>query len=232
MTLYMPLFRSCTTLRTLTQLHGHLFVTGLLKDPLACTKLVESYAKMGALKSSRLVFEAFPIPDSFMWGVLIKCLVWNHFFDESISMYHKMLHHQVQVNRFIYPSILRACSGFGDLGIGGKVHGRIIKCGFDTDAIVETALLSMYGDMGCLHSVRKIFDGMLIKDVVLWSSIILCYVENGEASEGLDFFRMMLSQGVEPDSVTMLSVAEACSELGFLSSKVSSWSCCDKGNRK
>ncbi|XP_041013858.1 putative pentatricopeptide repeat-containing protein At1g69350, mitochondrial [Juglans microcarpa x Juglans regia] len=216
MTLYMPLFRSCTTLRTLTQLHAHLFVTRLHEDPLASTKLIESYAQMGYLQSSRLVFETFPNPDSFMWGVLIKCHVWNHFFQESISLYHKMLYHQVQVNRFIYPSILRACSGFGDLGIGGKVHGRIIKFGFDTDAIAETALLSMYGEMGCLDDARKIFDGMHIKDVVLWSSIISCYVENGEASEGVDLFHGMVSQGVEPDSVTMLSVAEACGDLGLL----------------
>ncbi|KAF3943493.1 hypothetical protein CMV_029960 [Castanea mollissima] len=216
MTLYMPLFRSCTTLRTITQLHAHLFVTGLHKDPLASTKLVESYSQMGDLQTSRLVFETFPSPDSFMWGVLIKCYVWNHIFEESISLYHKMLYHQVQVNGFIYPNILRACSGSGDLGIGGKVHGRVIKCGFDTDAIVETSLLSMYGEMGCLYNARKIFDVMLMKDVVLWSSIISCYVENGEACEGLDLFHRMICQGIEPDSVTMLSVAEACGDLGFL----------------
>ena len=140
----MPLFRSCTTLRTLTQLHAHPFVTGLHKDPLATTKLVESYSQMGVLQTSRLVFETFPSPDSLMWGVLIKCHVWNHFFEESISLYHKMLYHLVHVNGFIYPNILKACSGFGDLGNGGKVHGRIIKCGFDTDANVETSLHRMH----------------------------------------------------------------------------------------
>ena len=212
----MPLFRSCTTLRTLTQLHAHLFVTGLHEDPLPTTKLVESYSQMGDLQTSRLVFETFPSPDSFLWGVLIKCHVWNHFFEESVSLYHKMLYHQVHVNGFLYPNILRACSGFCVLGIGGKVHGRIIKCGFDTDAIVETSLLRMYGKMGCLYNARKIFDGMPMKDVVLWSSIISCYVENEEASEGLDLFHRMICQGVEPDSVTMLSVAEACGDLGFL----------------
>ena len=81
---------------------------------------------------------------------------------------------------------------------------------------VETSLLSMYGEMGCLYNARKIFDGMPMKDVVLWSSIISCCVENGEASEGLDLFHRMICQDVEPDSVTMLSVAEACGDLGIL----------------
>jgi hypothetical protein len=52
------------------------------------------------------------------------------------------------------------------MGIGGKVHGRIVKCGFDTDAIVETLLVRMYGEIRCLYIARKVLDGMLMKDVV------------------------------------------------------------------
>ena len=55
----MPLFRSCSNIWSLTQLHAHLIVTGLHKNPLASTKLIESYAQMGSLQSSRLVFESF-----------------------------------------------------------------------------------------------------------------------------------------------------------------------------
>ncbi|ONI30926.1 hypothetical protein PRUPE_1G281900 [Prunus persica] len=216
MTLYMPLFRSCTILRTLTQLHAHLVISGLHKDPQASTKLIESYAQMGSLRSSTQVFETFPKPDAFMWGVLMKCLVWNHYFQEAISLYHKMLHHVTSMNRFIFPSILRACSGYGDLGVGGKVHGRIIKCGFDSDVVIETSLLGLYGELRCLDNARKVFYAMPMRDVVSWSSIISCLVENGEASEGLEMFRWMVSEGVESDSVTMLGVAEACGELALL----------------
>ncbi|BFG16759.1 hypothetical protein CerSpe_030340 [Prunus speciosa] len=216
MTLYMPLFRSCTILRTLTQLHSHLVISGLHKDPQASTKLIESYAQMGSLQSSTRVFETFPKPDAFMWGVLMKCLVWNHYFQEAISLYHKMLYHVTSMNRFIFPSILRACSGYGDLGVGGKVHGRIIKCGFDSDVVIETSLLGLYGELRCLDNARKVFYAMPMRDVVSWSSIISCLVENGEASEGLELFRWMVSEGVESDSVTMLGVAEACGELALL----------------
>ncbi|XP_021807414.1 putative pentatricopeptide repeat-containing protein At1g69350, mitochondrial [Prunus avium] len=216
MTLYMPLFRSCTILRTLTQLHAHLVISGLHRDPQASTKLIESYAQMGSIQSSTRVFETFPKPDAFMWGVLMKCLVWNHYFQEAISLYHKMLHHVTSMNRFIFPSILRACSGYGDLGVGGKVHGRIIKCGFDSDVVIETSLLGLYGELRCLDNARKVFYAMPMRDVVSWSSIISCLVENGEASEGLEMFRWMVSEGVESDSVTMLGVAEACGELAWL----------------
>ncbi|KAF8378757.1 hypothetical protein HHK36_030106 [Tetracentron sinense] len=216
MTLYMPIFRSCTTSKTLRQLHGHLLITGLHRDALASTKLIESYAKMGILESARLIFDSFPRPDSFMWGVLIKCYVWNLFFKEAISIYHELLYQQTQLTNFIFPSILRACSGFGDVGVGEKIHGRIIKSGFESDEVIKTSLLCMYGERGSLNVARKMFDEMPVRDVVSWSSIISSYVRNGQPQEGLVVFCRMLSEGIEPDSVTMLCVTEACAEMRFL----------------
>lgn len=171
---------------------------------------------MGTLQSSRLVFETFTKPDSFMWAVVIKCYVWNNLFEEAISLYHKMLCKHGPISNFIYPSVLRACSGSDDLGIGGKVHGRIIKCGFDNDDVIETSLVCMYGEIGCLDDAREVFDKMSVRDVVSWSSIITCCVNNGKVDEGLDILRLMIVEGVQPDCVTMLSVAEACGQLCVL----------------
>ncbi|KAK9105246.1 hypothetical protein Scep_022090 [Stephania cephalantha] len=213
MTLYMPLFRSCTTLKTLHQLHAHLCITGLHRDPLPSTKLIESYAKMGSFESAQLVFDYFPTPDTFMWGVLIKTYVWNFLFDHAIQLYHEMLSNHSHVSSFIFPSILRACSGLGYVDMGEKVHGRVIKCGFELDGVVRTALLSMYGECGSLDTAQRVFDEMPIRDVVSWSSMILNYVRDGQACQGLDMFREMVFDGVKPDSVTMLSVTEASADL-------------------
>ncbi|KAE9595642.1 hypothetical protein Lal_00030997 [Lupinus albus] len=213
MTLYMPLFRSCSTLRPLTQLHAHLVITGLHKDPLASTKLLESYAQMGSLQSSRLVFDTYPSPDSFMLGVLIKCYLWNHLFHQVISLYN---HHHTQNFSFVYPSVLRAASGLGDLVMGRKIHGRIVKSGFGNDPVIGTSLLGMYGESWCIYDARKMFDEMLERDLFSWSSIISCYVENGNPREGMKMFRSMVCEGIRPDSVMLLSVAAACAKVGCL----------------
>ncbi|KAL3654282.1 hypothetical protein CASFOL_003963 [Castilleja foliolosa] len=215
MALYMPLFKVCKTLKPLTILHAHLIVNGLRNDPLASTKLIETYSQTGCLQSSRRIFNTFPNPDSFMWGVLIKCHVWNGMFREAISVYQEMLRRLGELNEFILPSVLRACSAINDLIQGKKVHARIVKSGFQSDPIVETSLLSLYGETGCLHDACKVFDEMSTRDLVSWSSLISNYVRNGHAVEGLGIFKKMVSQGVEIDSVTMLSVAEACGELGL-----------------
>ncbi|XP_057448153.1 putative pentatricopeptide repeat-containing protein At1g69350, mitochondrial [Lotus japonicus] len=219
MTLYMPLFRSCSSLRPLTQLHAHLVVTGLHRDQLASTKLLESYAQMGCLQSSRLVFYAYPSPDSFMFGVLIKCYLWNHLFNQVLSLYHHQIHKGSQLIQncsFLYPSVLRAASGAGDLVSGRKMHGRIVKSGFSTDHVIGTSLLGLYGEFCCLNDARKVFDEMCDRDLVSWSSIVSCYIENGQPREGLEMFRSMVSEGIKPDSVTLLSIAEACAKVSCL----------------
>lgn len=213
MTLYMPLFRACTTFRTLTLLHAHLIVTGLQKDPLASTKLIESYSQMGYVESSRMIFDACQSSDSFMWGVIIKCHVWNGLFREAIYMFQNMLYNLKELNKFIFPPVLRACSAINGLAMGKMVHARVIKSGFDSDTFVETSLLGMYGEIGSLCNAKKVFDEMSIRDMVSWSSMVSSYVQQGKGSEGLEIFREMVRQGVEIDHVSLLSVAEAAGDL-------------------
>nr|XP_043609068.1 putative pentatricopeptide repeat-containing protein At1g69350, mitochondrial [Erigeron canadensis] len=216
MTQYMPIFRSCCTIKTLTQLHAHLLVTGQHTSHLASTKLIDSYANFGSLNSANLVFKSFPYtPDSFMYGVLIKRYVWHGFYEKALALYCNMLQQLTLISSFIFPSVLRACSGFGDLGLGQNVHGRVIKCGFESDPVVQTSLLNMYADASFLSYACKVFDEMPQRDVVSWSSVISMHVRNGEASHGLRLFREMVGDGYEPDYVTLLSVAEVCGELGL-----------------
>jgi hypothetical protein len=52
------------------------------------------------------------------------------------------------------------------MAIGAKVHGRIIKYGLDNDPIIETSLLGLYGELGCITNARKVFDNIPVRDSV------------------------------------------------------------------
>ncbi|XP_076945314.1 putative pentatricopeptide repeat-containing protein At1g69350, mitochondrial [Bidens hawaiensis] len=212
---YMPIFRSCSSITRLTQLHTHLLVTGQHKSPLASTKLIDSYAQMGSLDSATLVFQTFHTPDSYMYGVLIKRYVWSGLFTKAFALYNNMLHQLTLITSFIYPSVLRASSGFRDLSLGKTVHGRIIKHGFHSDFVVQTSLVNMYGEGSCVTYARKVFDEMPQRDLVSWTLVISMHLHSGQPSEGLKVFRSMMLDGHSPDYVTLLGVAEACGELGL-----------------
>ncbi|MED6183461.1 hypothetical protein PIB30_038063 [Stylosanthes scabra] len=55
---------------------------------------------------------------------------------------------------------------------------------------------------------KKMFDEMPNRDLVSWSSVISCYVENGRPGEGMEMFRQMITERIRPDVITLLSVAD------------------------
>ncbi|MCI92583.1 pentatricopeptide repeat-containing protein, partial [Trifolium medium] len=51
-------------------------------------------------------------------------------------------------------------------------------------------------------------------DVVLWTSIVSGYEQSGSPELALAFFsRMVVSEKVNPDPVTLVSVVSACAQL-------------------
>lgn len=71
--------------------------------------------------------------------------------------------------------------------------------------------------MGNLSDVEKVFDGMFVRDIVVWSIFVFSCLENGEVVEVLRVFKCMVGDdGVEFDVVMMISVVEGCGEVGCL----------------
>ncbi|KAK3027369.1 hypothetical protein RJ639_040167 [Escallonia herrerae] len=176
---------------------------------------------MGALESAKLVFNTFPKPDSFMWGVLIKCCVWNRFFREAISLYDNMLYKLTHISSFLFPSVLRACCGFGDLGIGQKrqaksIHGFVVSRDIQGNGSLDNSLVAMYGKCGDLYSAERLFDNVVDGCTPSWTAMITCYNNNGCYREALDIFVEMHESNAEPNALTMMGVLCSCARLGWL----------------
>jgi pentatricopeptide repeat protein len=72
------------------------------------------------------------------------------------------------------------------------------------------AVLGFYVKIGDVQAARRLFEGMADKDVVTWSSMIKGYVQSGNAHEALRVYRGMVQVGVQPNSVTLVSILQAC----------------------
>ncbi|CAN0923522.1 Pentatricopeptide repeat-containing protein At2g42920, chloroplastic [Linum grandiflorum] len=57
---------------------------------------------------------------------------------------------------------------------------------------------------------------MLLKNVVLWNSLISSYINHNKFSEALDLLLQMQSEWFVPDSYTYVSILLASSKLGNL----------------
>nr|UPT48770.1 pentatricopeptide repeat protein AaPPR775 [Agave angustifolia] len=99
---------------------------------------------------------------------------------------------------------------------GRMVHGLVFKTGFISDSYVENTLLHMYASCRVIGCARQVFDEMGDRNVVSWSSMIEGYVSCDHPREALMVFRQMRLGHVQPNSVTLISLLSACSNLGSL----------------
>ena len=68
---------------------------------------------------------------------------------------------------------------------GSQIHALVYKCGFEDDIIVAIALIDMYCKLGSLKHVRKIFNGVCAKDLLLWNTMVVGISQNGKGSEAV-----------------------------------------------
>ncbi|XWS68597.1 hypothetical protein CRYUN_Cryun04dG0104100 [Craigia yunnanensis] len=117
----------------------------------------------------------------------------------------------------LYACLLQTCTNVQSFPHGLQFHAHVIKSGLETDRFVGNSLLSLYFKLGTdFRETRRVFDGLFVKDVISWTSMVSGYIKAGKPQSSLEMFFEMLGLGVEPNGFTLSSVIKACSVLGKL----------------
>lgn len=133
---------------------------------------------------------------------------------EAIRLYSRMLLDAVEPNAYTYPFVLKACGVIADERIGRAIHRHIVANGLESNVFVSNALVAFYAKSSEVEDSRKLFDGITVKDLVSWNSVIAGYAQNDRFREAIEVFRRMLRDySMMPDRVTLLAVLPACAAL-------------------
>ncbi|CAL9004182.1 unnamed protein product [Prunus brigantina] len=222
---YEILILSCTRHKSLSDgldVHRHLVDGGWDQDPFLATKLIEMYSELDSIDNARKVFDKTRKRTIYMWNALFRALTLAGHGTEVLDLYRRMNTLGVSSDRFTYTYVIKACvvseclSSF--LPKGKEIHGHILRHGYGAHVHVMTTLLDMYARFGCVSYASSVFDQMQIRNVVSWSAMIACYAKNGRPYEALELFREMILEAHDllPNSVTMVSVLQACAALTAL----------------
>ncbi|XP_047962645.1 pentatricopeptide repeat-containing protein At2g20540-like [Salvia hispanica] len=182
-----------------------------LKCVVSWTVLISGYAKGGDVYSARLVFDEAPLKDRGIWGAMIAGYVQNNCFKEGLKLFRLMQLSGIKPDEASLVSMLCACAHLGCLEIGKWIHRYVEKVGMSLGLKLGTALIDMYSKCGCLDLAEKVFDEMHKRDVICWNTMISGYAMNGDGGSAVKMFDEMRRLGVEPDSVTFISLFMACS---------------------
>ncbi|KAL5791630.1 hypothetical protein ACOSP7_000224 [Xanthoceras sorbifolium] len=214
---YDQLLKSCNVLAALKQIHSSLTSSGLItQNPHLGAQLIVKYAKYGEPNTSRSLFNNLQLeqPNSFLWNAMIRAYANSGYFVETLELYSLMRRSGISSNNYTFPFLLKACASKSLILEGKVLHGDIIRTGFGSDLYVEAALVDMYAKCGQTDDGCKVFDEMLMRDLVSWTAMITAYEQAEKPKEALLLFKKMQQEGLLSDSVTIVSVASAVGQLG------------------
>lgn len=203
------------------KIHGKLFKVGLGSDVCVFNSLVSMYAKLGCMECAGKVFDEMPVKDLVSWNSLVSGYAAVGDGRNSLACLLDLQAFGMKPDRFSMIGALKACSVECITQSGREVHCKVLKCGFESDLMVQTSLLDMYSKCGRVHYAERLFHDISRKNIVVWNAMIGGYVLNSQPLKSFACLkRMQEEDNLSPDVVSIINFLPACAQLGaFLDGK-------------
>ncbi|CAB4298725.1 unnamed protein product [Prunus armeniaca] len=195
------------------QIHSLAVKIGLISFVSVENALVTMYAKCGSLDDALRTFKTSGDKNSITWSAMITGFAQSGDSQKALDLFSHMHFSGVMPSEFTFVGVINACSDIGALEEGKQMHSYSLKLGFEFQIYIMTALVDMYAKCGNVSDARKGFDYLREPDIVLWTSMIGGYAQNGENEASLTLYCRMQREGMMPNELTMASVLKACSSL-------------------
>ncbi|KAF5729347.1 pentatricopeptide repeat-containing protein [Tripterygium wilfordii] len=193
--------------------HGYIIKAGFESFVNVLTALVDMYAKCGAVRTARSIFEGMNERTVVSWNSMIDGYVQSGDPEEAMKLFQKMLDEGMEPTNVTVMEALHACADLGDLDRGIFVHKLLDELKLESDISVANSLISMYSKCKRVDIADGIFKNLQRKTLVSWNAMILGYAQNGCVNEALSLFCEMQSQNVKRDSFSLVSVIPALADL-------------------
>ncbi|KAJ8551176.1 hypothetical protein K7X08_000546 [Anisodus acutangulus] len=175
------------------------------------SKLIRLYACSGHTQKAHELFDKMPKRNvsAFPWNSIISGYAEKGLFEDALAMYFQMVEEGVEPDCYTFPRALKACGGVGLIHVGEEVHRHVIRHGFGSNGFILNALVDMYAKCGDIVKAQKLFDQIGTKDLVSWNSMLTGYMRHELITKALNLFRLMIRDGIEPDSVSISALLVA-----------------------
>lgn len=196
--------------------HGLTLVSGYGLDTFTANSLLAMYMNIGDRERAKRVFETMRELTVVSWNTMISGYFRNDSAKEAVVLFRKMMDDGVEADAASIVSVLPACGYLMDLDLGRYVHSLVDEKGLGKKVSVRNALADMYVKCGEMDEARSVFDKIIEKDVVTWTTMIHGYTLNGDVKSALGLCQMMQFEGVKPNAVTLASLLASCASLPSL----------------
>ncbi|XLR68539.1 hypothetical protein HN51_015590 [Arachis hypogaea] len=173
------------------------------------------YTSCGAFEEAKQIFNDLPCTSVYPWNALLRGSVISgkkHYLD-VLKAYTEMRALGVELNVYTFTTVIKSFAGAPALFQGLKAHGLLIKNGLVDSSIIRTSLIDFYFKCGRINLACRVFDEIPNSDVLVWGAMVAGFVHNRRQREALEYVRWMVEEGVEVNSVVVMSVLPAMGEV-------------------
>jgi pentatricopeptide repeat protein len=178
--------------------------------------IIAGCAKNGCLGEAMRFFRMMPEQNVVSWTAVIAGYAQDGQFGEALVLFQQMLWKDVIPDSDTFSTVTAACANLASLEHGKKVHGQIIRSGFQYNVIVGNSLIDMYAKCGSIQNAEMVFLKMHRRNIVSWNGMIVGYALHGFGKEALLLFEQMQYIGLKPDHVSFIGVLSACCHAGLV----------------
>lgn len=180
------------------------------------TAVLMMYSKLGSLETARLVFENMPDRDCAVWNIMISEYSRNGYPEKALELLIQMGKSGVRADLFTALAAIPSVAELKSLERGEEIHAHVIRNGSNYQASVHNSLIKMYANCGRLETAQKIFDSLVNKTIISWNTLIKGFIRHNCFFDAISLFIQMRLEGVELDSVALISVLQAFVHVGAL----------------
>ncbi|MCO5603396.1 hypothetical protein L7F22_057546 [Adiantum nelumboides] len=188
---------------------------GYASDIVIETALIIMYGNCGCSDGAETVFQKSMSRSVVIYTSLISAYVQLGHCEKALQAFWQMQHQDIDVNQVTFVSTLGVCADGAYLAYGQMLYHLIIGHGSESDLIVGSAIVNMFGKCGCPDDAHNVFDKLSERTVITWNALITAYVQQGDGKTALKLYGQLLSENLRPSEVTYVYALAAC---GLLSS--------------
>ncbi|KAH7283603.1 hypothetical protein KP509_34G015500 [Ceratopteris richardii] len=201
-------------------IHAYARKNDLLSDPLIGTTLISMYGKCGSIKMAEHVFNILHEKSIISCNAMLAAYVGQNQGTQALHLFKTILTMGMPPNNLTYVSAIQSCSVIAEgncsmvsgecsnkalaLRIGQALHLDVYMKEFDSNVLIGTALLTMYGKCGCIKEFETIFNDMPSHDDVSWNALFSAYLDLGQGAKALKLHRKMRNHQIILDDVSLM----------------------------
>ncbi|OEL24344.1 Pentatricopeptide repeat-containing protein [Dichanthelium oligosanthes] len=214
------LLERCDSFRRLLQLQALLTVSGLAAQRFPASRILAYCALSDPPRlahAAAVLAQCAEGPNAYMLATMMRGFLRAGLPARAVALFRRVLRHRLPADARTIVFALKAAETAAP-SPGEAVHCVALKRGFLSQSVlVGNALVHVYTSSMSFPDARNVFNEMPDRDVVSWTTLVDGYARGGLPDEAWRVFcRMVVTEGMRPNGVTLVAAASAVGQMGLL----------------